>query len=119
MEGNSRVRPPGGAGLRGSDGGDLEGIKSCPATTPAREARRQLRDEAEEREGGASAVMTFRLARGRPANRARENLLAQAGTCARRYYTTNRQFSWGVRVSMLRPRFRWSSISAAAPIMRP
>lgn len=25
----------------------------------------------------------------------------------------------GVRVSMLRPRFKWTSISAAAPIMRP
>ena len=34
-------------------------------------------------------------------------------------YTTKVHCSCGVRVSMLRPRLRWSSISAAAPIMRP
>lgn len=34
-------------------------------------------------------------------------------------YATNRHSEAGVRVSMLRPRFRWSSISAAQPIMRP
>src|SRR5215831_8850326 len=34
-------------------------------------------------------------------------------------YTTNVHCSCGVRVSMLRPRLRWSSISAAAPIIRP
>ena len=33
--------------------------------------------------------------------------------------TTNAHCSCGVRVSMLRPRLMWSSISAAAPIIRP
>lgn len=33
--------------------------------------------------------------------------------------TTWKHAEAGVRVSMLRPRFRWSSISAAEPIMRP
>ena len=42
-----------------------------------------------------------------------------AGLCLLPAHTMNRQFSCGVRISMLRPRFRWSSISAAAPIMRP
>jgi hypothetical protein len=34
-------------------------------------------------------------------------------------YTTNKHCSCGVRVSMFLPRLRWSSISAAAPIIRP
>ena len=38
---------------------------------------------------------------------------------AREPQVTNLQREAGVRVSMLRPRLRWSSISAAAPIMRP
>ena len=33
-------------------------------------------------------------------------------------YTTKAHCSCGVRVSMFRPRLRWSSISAALPIMR-
>ena len=32
---------------------------------------------------------------------------------------TNRHWDWGARVSMLRPRLMWSSISAAQPIIRP
>ena len=35
------------------------------------------------------------------------------------HQTTNPQAEAGVRVSMFRPRFRWSSISAAEPIIRP
>ena len=35
------------------------------------------------------------------------------------HQTTKPQAEAGVRVSMLRPRFRWSSISAADPIIRP
>ena len=35
------------------------------------------------------------------------------------HQTTKPQAEAGVRVSMLRPRFRWSSISAAEPIIRP
>jgi hypothetical protein len=35
------------------------------------------------------------------------------------HQTTNAHCCCGVRVSMLRPRLRWSSISAAAPIIRP
>jgi hypothetical protein len=38
--------------------------------------------------------------------------------CRHRRYATNRHCDAGVRVSMLRPRFRWSSISAAQPSMR-
>ena len=44
--------------------------------------------------------------------------LAAGNAAARRRQATNRHCEAGVRVSMLRPRFRWSSASAAPPSMR-
>ena len=48
-----------------------------------------------------------------------DHRLALRGKLPAVHQTTNPQAEAGVRVSMLRPRLRWSSISAAEPIIRP
>src|SRR5207244_13622984 len=56
----------------------------------------------------------------RSASRARTNAskMPDAETSLRATYAMNRHCDAGVRVSMLRPRLRWSSTSAAHPSMR-